>query len=92
MANRDCNCGCIPPHGTPDECARNRESTGAYMMGVTSSGIDGAIARGKRLSLEHDGHLRPQYGCPKCPLDGRFVRDSSDGDWYVPTATVDSAS
>lgn len=87
MTKHHCDCGCIPPHGIPDECARNREATGIYLKNVTSRGLVESIARGERLAREHHKHLRPQYGCLECPLDSRFVRDSADGEWYVPTAT-----
>jgi hypothetical protein len=88
MTKHYCDCGCIPSHGTREECERNRQATGIYMKNLTSRGIDESIARGDRLALEHHGHLTPHHGCPRCPGDGRFVRDSADGEWYVPTATV----
>lgn len=84
MREYHCDCGCVPPHGTPEECAQNREATRIYMASINSSNIDGGIARGKRLAQDHDQHLRPHYGCDLCPLDGRFVRDSSAGEWYIP--------
>lgn len=86
MTRHRCTCDPQPIHDDPAQCARNRAATVAYMDATTAANIAGAVARGDRLRAEHDAHLTPTYGCPSCPLDGRFRRDSAAGEWYVPAA------
>src|SRR5438128_2525890 len=82
-------CDCVPagetsPHSTTADCAANQASTISYLTSITASAISQSLARGVRLRAAHHTHLTPVYGCPACPLDGRFRRDSAESEWYVP--------
>jgi hypothetical protein len=78
-----CTCGCTPPHGTAEECARNQISTGIYMRSVNDGNYRDSSARGASLAVDHDTHLTPAYGCPRCPLDSRFHRDTAQSPWAL---------
>ncbi|MGO8898585.1 MAG: hypothetical protein ACLQU5_09570 [Isosphaeraceae bacterium] len=83
MNATNCTCGCNPPHETFEECARNQISTGVYMRSINEGNYRDGQARGTALRAEHDTHLVPAYGCPRCPLDSRFRRESAQSPWEL---------
>jgi hypothetical protein len=80
MTRHVCDCGCVPGHSDPRDCAANRQDTARYMASIAQAGFRAMDAREEKCRDVHHTHLHPVAGCPFCPLGSEWKREPG-GEW-----------